>query len=68
MMVDTVGAGDAFHAALLCWLAEHHDLSPHALSHLAPAPLEQALGFASSAAALACSRRGADAPRRHELT
>jgi fructokinase len=67
MLVDTVGAGDAFQAALLCWLAEQQALAPAALLRLAPAQLEQALGFASLAAALACSRRGADAPRRHEL-
>jgi fructokinase len=67
MLVDTVGAGDAFHAALLCWLAEAGHLKPQALARLTPAQLERALGFASHAAALACGRRGADAPRRSEL-
>jgi fructokinase len=67
MLVDTVGAGDAFHAALLCWLAEHQALTPQALQRLTPAQMERALGFASNAASLACSRRGAEAPKRHEL-
>lgn len=67
MLVDTVGAGDAFQAALLAWLAEHGRLDAVALRGLDRAPLEQALGFAAGAAAITCSRRGADAPRRHEL-
>jgi fructokinase len=67
MLVDTVGAGDAFPAALLCWLAEAGLLKASALAGLMPVQLERALEFACHAAALACSRRGADAPRRHEL-
>jgi fructokinase len=66
-VVDTVGAGDTFHAALICWLAEHDALTPAALRTLAPEALSAALGFAARAAAITCSRRGADMPRRAEL-
>ena len=67
-LVDTVGAGDTFQSALLAWLAEHGALSAHALRGLSAASLEDALAFASRAAALTCSRRGADLPPRHELS
>jgi fructokinase len=66
-VIDTVGAGDTFQAALLTWLAEHGRLSAPALQALSGAELEFALGFAARAAAITCSRRGADMPRRSEL-
>ena len=66
-VIDTVGAGDTFQAALLTWLAEHAALTPEALGALAPAGLHDALAFAARAAAITCSRRGADMPRRAEL-
>jgi fructokinase len=66
-VVDTVGAGDTFQAALLAWLDEQDRLTPAALAGLDAAALGQALGFAARAAALTCSRRGADLPRRAEL-
>lgn len=66
-VVDTVGAGDTFQAALLTWLAERERLSPAALAALSTADLASALRFAARAAAIACSRRGADMPRRNEL-
>lgn len=66
-VVDTVGAGDTFQAALLTWLQEHDRLSPEALSAMSPAELRSALGFAVQAASLTCARRGADLPRRSEL-
>jgi fructokinase len=66
-VIDTVGAGDTFQAALLTWLAEHSALSVPALAALSSADLESALGFAARAAAITCSRRGADMPRRSEL-
>ena len=66
-VVDTVGAGDTFQAALLAWLAEHDSVSPTALAGLSGAQMTDALGFAAQAAAITCSRRGADMPRRAEL-
>ena len=66
-VVDTVGAGDTFQAALLVWLAEQGKLSPEAIRALGSDGLAQALGFAMRAAAITCSRRGADLPRRGEL-
>ncbi len=66
-VVDTVGAGDTVQAALLTWLAEHEALSPEAIRRLDGAALQAALQFAVRAAAITCSRRGADLPRRHEL-
>jgi fructokinase len=66
-VIDTVGAGDTFQAALLTWLAEHGAMTPAALAALSAAELHDALRFASHAAAITCSRRGADMPRRAEL-
>lgn len=66
-VVDTVGAGDTFQAALLTWLDEHGALTPQALAALDAASLGELLSFAARAAAITCSRRGADMPRRAEL-
>ena len=66
-VVDTVGAGDTFQAALITWLAEHAALSAQAMPALTQGQLKDALGFAARAAAITCSRRGADMPRRSEL-
>ncbi len=66
-VVDTVGAGDTFQAALLTWLAERDGLAAAALAVLSKDALAEALGFAARAAAITCSRRGADMPRRAEL-
>jgi len=66
-VVDSVGAGDAFQAATLAWLAEHDALTRAALARLSPASWQSALSFAARAEAITCSRRGADTPRRSEL-
>jgi fructokinase len=66
-VVDTVGAGDTFQAGLLTALAERGLLTPAALSSLSLANLNAVLAFATQAAAITCSRRGADLPRRAEL-
>ena len=66
-VVDTVGAGDTFQAALLTWLAERDVLAAASLAALSKDALAEALGFAARAAAITCSRRGADMPRRAEL-
>jgi fructokinase len=66
-VIDTVGAGDTFQAALLCHLAETGALSAAGIAALDQAALERLLAFATRAAAITCSRRGADLPRRAEL-
>jgi fructokinase len=66
-VVDTVGAGDTFQAALLVWLAERGRLAPAATKDWTEGDLHAALDFAGRAAAITCSRRGADLPRRNEL-
>ena len=66
-VVDTVGAGDTFQAALLTALAERQLLSRSALPTLSHEALHEVLTFAARAAAITCSRRGADLPHRAEL-
>lgn len=66
-VVDTVGAGDTFQAALLTGLAEQGRLSRELLSQLGRDDLTQLLQFAARAAGITCTRRGADLPRRVDL-
>jgi fructokinase len=66
-VVDTVGAGDTFQAALITWAAEHGALTTAALGALSADALRSTLQFAARAAAITCSRRGADMPRRNEV-
>ena len=66
-VVDTVGAGDTFQAALLTWLDENDKLSATAMASLDASALRAMLKFASKASSITCSRRGADMPRRNEL-
>ena len=61
-VVDTVGAGDSFMAALATVALEH------GLDDLRPATLEGLLAAAHEVAAITVSRRGADPPRRDELS
>lgn len=63
-VVDTVGAGDVFLAALLAELAEAEQLSVDALAGLDAAVAARAVRFAAAAASVTCSRRGADPPDR----
>jgi fructokinase len=66
-VVDTVGAGDTFQAALLTWLAENGQLGIPELAAIETEQLHSALSFAARAAAITCSRRGADLPWLSEL-
>ena len=66
-VIDTVGAGDTFQAALLTWLAEHDAMTAAGIAALDLPAIADALRFAASAAAITCGRRGADLPRRTEL-
>ncbi|MFF9352428.1 carbohydrate kinase [Streptomyces sp. NPDC014734] len=66
-IVDTIGAGDTVNAALLHALSERDLLSADALAGLSADTWRQVLGFAARAAAITCSRAGAEPPRAHEL-
>ena len=66
-VVDTVGAGDSFGAGVLAWLAEHDRLTVDGITALDASSLEACLGFAARVGALACTRVGANPPRRIEL-
>ena len=64
-VVDTIGAGDAFGAALLAWLYDHDKVKPNLA--LDREQLQDALRYACLAAAITCSRAGADPPWKWEL-
>ena len=66
-VVDTVGAGDAFTAGLLFAFAREGTTSRTALGRLDAQGLDTALRFAAAAAALSCTRAGADPPRLQEI-
>ncbi len=66
-IADTVGAGDAFHGAVLASLQRSGNLSLQALGSLSKRNLEEALQFGARAAAITCSRPGADPPWIEEL-
>lgn len=65
--VDTIGAGDTVHGALLAWLHDVGALSRATLAELDPASWAEALSFAARAATVTVSRAGADPPWLHEL-
>jgi len=66
-VVDTIGAGDTFHAGFLSWLEIKGKMSRNAIAALTEAELAQALFFANKAASLVCSRRGAEPPTLAEV-
>jgi fructokinase len=66
-VVDTIGAGDTFHGALLSWLELKGKMSRPAIAALSEEELYEALVFANKAASLVCSRRGAEPPTRAEV-
>jgi fructokinase len=59
---DTVGAGDTFHAALLARLANTGRLDPDAIAALDLQAIGDLLAYATTAAAITVTRRGADLP------
>ncbi|GAA3786704.1 carbohydrate kinase family protein [Streptomyces chiangmaiensis] len=66
-VVDTIGAGDTVNAALLHGLGARNALSPAALAALDAGGWTDLLGFAARAAAITCSRAGAEPPYASEL-
>jgi fructokinase len=67
-VVDTVGAGDTFLAAALTFLDQESSLyQRETLRTLSQDQLTACLTYANRAAAINCSRRGADPPYLHEM-
>ena len=66
-VIDTVGAGDSFQAGLLCGLDELGKATKSGLSRVSLNECRQVVDFATAAAAITCTRRGADLPRRSDL-
>jgi fructokinase len=66
-VVDTIGAGDSFQAALLFALRAVGRIRRGALAQMNSEELGRALSFASSCAAFTCGRAGADPPRQSDV-
>lgn len=66
-VVDTVGAGDSFQAALLCGLDELGKATKPGLAEVSLDECRKIVDFATAAAAMTCTRRGAALPRRLDL-
>lgn len=66
-VVDTIGAGDSFQAALLSALVRLKRIERASLQSMAADELRKALSFACQCAALTCTRAGADPPRTSEV-
>ncbi|MGA5320659.1 carbohydrate kinase family protein [Streptomyces seoulensis] len=66
-VVDTIGAGDTVNAALLHGLSTLDALSARAVAGLDADTWRRLLGFAARAAAITCSRAGAEPPYAAEL-
>ena len=67
-VADTVGAGDTFNAGFLAALDRAGLLSREAVANLSDAALRDALSLGTRAAAITCSRPGANPPWAHEIT
>ena len=66
-VVDTIGAGDSFQAALLFALRAIGRIKIGPLAQLTTDELRCALSFASTCAAFTCGRAGADPPRQSDV-
>ncbi|MFI6566593.1 carbohydrate kinase [Streptomyces sp. NPDC050534] len=66
-VVDTIGAGDTVNAALLHGLSDRDALSADALAPLGADGWTRLLRFAARAAAITCSRAGAEPPYADEV-
>lgn len=67
-VVDTIGAGDSFQAALLFALHKQGRLARPELKDIGADELRHALSFAANCAGLTCTRPGADPPWSHEIS
>jgi fructokinase len=61
-VVDTIGAGDTFTAGLSVSLLAHGVEQPAQLAGLSDETWREVMAFAATAAALNCTREGADPP------
>ncbi|TFI42017.1 carbohydrate kinase [Rhodococcus sp. 1R11] len=61
-VVDTIGAGDTVHGALLSYLEKETIITSKAVREMTGEDWRQALSFAAKAAAITVSRPGADPP------
>ena len=66
-VVDTIGAGDAFTAAVTVDLLERGVTRPEQLGEMSAMDWHAVLRFAAAAAAINCTRPGADAPTLAEV-
>jgi fructokinase len=66
-VVDTVGAGDSFGAALLAALVDEDAFGPQPTKPLTAELLVRAATYAVAASALTCTRTGAVPPTRDEI-
>jgi fructokinase len=66
-VVDSIGAGDSFQAALLFALRAIGRIKTQPLSQMNSNELFRVLTFASSCAAFTCGRAGADPPRQSDV-
>lgn len=66
-VVDTVGAGDTFSAALLAWLHRRGTVDRAGLDALDADAWTAALSFGARAAAVTCTRVGADPPHAADV-
>jgi fructokinase len=66
-LVDTIGAGDSFQAALLFALRAIGRIRRGALAQMNAGELARALSFAAGCAAVTCGRAGADPPRNSDV-
>ncbi|ACB96435.1 carbohydrate kinase family protein [Beijerinckia indica] len=66
-VVDTVGAGDTFHAALLADLGRQGMLHKSKLRDLNTEGLRRTMHYAVAASSITCTRQGADLPTHEEV-
>jgi fructokinase len=66
-VVDTIGAGDSFQAALLAGLGWLKVRDRGSLASLSEDSLKAVLRLATAVAALDCTKRGAEPPTLHEV-
>jgi len=66
-VVDTIGAGDTFHGAMLSYLYKQNWLDRDTLNNLSKEQLSTIGNYANKAAGINCSRSGANPPTELEM-